>query len=135
MEINTGIRFKHVVLMVALAFGATLAVMVGKRMSGDAMAVVLGVVCGVLAAVPTTLLLTLVLTRGDRLGSDAGGERQARHPAAGAYPPVVVIQGGAPQSPVLPAGMGGYWPGATMGTIDSRDFRVVGGDELLEDRR
>lgn len=134
MEIQTGLRFKHIVLMMAVAFGVTLAVMVAKEMSPEAMAVVIGVVCGVLAAVPTTVLLMLVLTRNERVGRDAERERQQRR-EAGAYPPVVVIQGGAPQAPVLPTGMAGYWPGAAMGTIDARDFRVVGGDELLEDRR
>jgi hypothetical protein len=135
MEIQTGIRFKHIVLLMATAFAVTLAVMVAKQMSSEAMAVVIGVVCGVVAAVPTTALLMLVLVRSDRLGHNTGRERQQRHPAAGTYPPVVVIQGGAPQAPVLPSGMAGYWPGATMGAVDSRDFRVVGGDELLEDGR
>jgi hypothetical protein len=135
MEIQTGIRFKHIVLMMAIAFGVTLAVMVVKEMSSDAMAVVLGVVCGVLAAVPTTVLLVLVLTRSDRLGNEASHEREQRRPQPGAYPPVVVIQGGTPHTPVLPPGMGGYWPGATMSTVDTRDFRIVGGDELLEDQR
>jgi hypothetical protein len=132
MEIQTGIRFKHVVLLMAVAFGVTLAVMVGKEMSSEAMAVVIGVVCGVLAAVPTTVLLTVVLTRGERMGQDAGRGRDARRNEA--YPPVVVIQG-APQGPMLPQQMAGYWPGATMGAVDSREFRVVGGDELLEDGR
>ncbi|MBN1660474.1 MAG: hypothetical protein JXA93_18895 [Anaerolineae bacterium] len=135
MEIQTGIRFKHIVLLMAIAFAVTLAVMVAKQMSSEAMAVVIGVVCGVLAAVPTTVLLMLILVRSDRLGQDAGRGHQQKHSGASAYPPVVVIQGGTPQTPVLPPGMAGYWPGATMGTVDARDFRVVGGDDLLEDGR
>ena len=135
MEIQTGIRFKHIVLMMAIAFAVTFAVMVTKRMSSEAMAVVIGVVCGVVAAVPTTVLLMLALTRDDRLGRDAGHARQQGRAGAGVYPPVVVIQGSGPQPPALPPGMAGYWPGATMGAVDRRDFRVVGGDELLEDGR
>lgn len=135
MEIQTGIRLKHIVLLMAVAFAVTLAVMVGKRMSSEAMAVVIGVVCGVLAAVPTTVLLMLVLARSDRLGPDGGRDRQERRSQSGAYPPVVVIQGGTPQGPGLPPGTAAYWPGATMGTMDAREFRVVGGDELLEDGR
>jgi len=133
MEIQTGIRLKHIVLVMAIAFGVTLAVMVGKRMSSEAMAVVIGVVCGLLAAVPTTVLLTVALTRGERLGQNA--ERDRQRSRAEAYPPVVVIQGGAPQGPALPPGLAGYWPGATMGAAGTRDFRVVGGDELIEDGR
>ena len=136
MEIQAGIRLKHVLVLMAIAFAVTLAVMVGKEMSAEAMAVVIGVVCGVLAAVPTTVLLMLVLARGGplagrdgRTGQESGRSQQGQ---PGAYPPVVVIQGGAPQARALPPGMGDYWPGATMGTVDSRDFRVVGGDDLLE---
>lgn len=135
MEIQTGIRLKHVVLAMAVAFGVTLAIMVGKEMSAEAMAVVIGVVCGVLAAVPTTVLLMLVLAKSERPKQDVGHEHRPEHTGAGAYPPVVVIQGGGPSSPALPPGMAGYWPAAPMHTVGTRDFRVVGGDDLLEDRR
>ncbi|PKO21842.1 MAG: hypothetical protein CVU38_12690 [Chloroflexi bacterium HGW-Chloroflexi-1] len=46
-----------------LAFGVTLALIVGQRMSTDAMAVVIGVAVGVAASVPTSLLLVALLRR------------------------------------------------------------------------
>ena len=46
-----------------LAFGVALAVIIGQRMSTDAMAVVVGVAVGVAASVPTSLLLMALLRR------------------------------------------------------------------------
>jgi hypothetical protein len=61
-----------VVVVVALA------VVVGNRMSVDAMAVVVGVACGVLASIPTSLLLIWALGRNAR--ADAYGDRSAHYP-------------------------------------------------------
>lgn len=49
------------VLGLAAAFIVTLAVIVGKQMSADAMAVVVGVVCGIGASIPTSLLMIYVI--------------------------------------------------------------------------
>ena len=54
---------KKVVLPLMLAFGITLAAIIGQRMSTDAMAVVIGVAVGVAASVPTSLLLVALLRR------------------------------------------------------------------------
>ena len=50
---------KKVAILALLAFAVTLAVIIGQRMSTDAMAVVVGVACGVLASIPTSLLMAL----------------------------------------------------------------------------
>jgi hypothetical protein len=112
-----------------LGFAITLAVVVGKQMSAEAMAVVVGVVCGVAAGIPTSILLLVVFGRRDRMRMEEL-ERQARQQS---YPPVVVVQGGAPQG--LPPGppQGGYWPAPMPGPIETRQFHVVGGDDLLLD--
>jgi hypothetical protein len=111
-----------------LVFAVTLAIIVGKQMTTEAMAVVIGVVCGVLAGIPTSVLLLVALNRRDSLRSREQAARQA--PAN--YPPVVVIQGGA-QQPQLPAMQGGYWPAPNAAPLVSRQFHVVGGDELTVD--
>jgi len=49
-----------------LGFGATLAWVIGQRLTTDAMAVVLGVAVGVAASVPTTVLLMALLRRASR---------------------------------------------------------------------
>ncbi len=71
-----------------LGFATGLGVIVGARLTPDAMAVVIGVVCGVLASVPTSVFLLLLTRRFlERPPSPAGGS--ASTPM---YPPVVVIQ-------------------------------------------
>jgi hypothetical protein len=123
------VSLKQVAAVLLLIFVIVLAVVVGKQMSTEAMAVVIGVVCGVAAGIPTSVLLVVALTRRERQKLE-DEERQARSERS--YPPVVVIQGGAPQAlpPGLPAG---YWPAPMPGPPASRQFHVVGGDDLLPD--
>jgi hypothetical protein len=117
--------FGRLVVVVGLVFVITLAAVVGSRMSAEAMAVVVGVVCGVAAGIPTSVLLLLAMSRRDRQRYDPQ-QRAAQH---GGSPPVVVIQGGAPQA--LPPGQyAGYWPAVTPGMAAERQFQVVGDEEL-----
>lgn len=119
---------KNIAVALGLVFAIALAVVVGSRMSAEAMAVVVGVVCGVAAGIPTSILLLVVMHRRDRLRMDER-EQQMRQQN---YPPVVVIQGGAPQG--LPQGpQAGYWQPPVPGPIETRQFHVVGGEDLLLD--
>lgn len=125
-----GVGVRQVVIVLGTVFAATLAVVVGKQMSSEAMAVVVGVVCGVAAGIPTSMLLLVVLTRRDHKRVDEA--ERARH---GNYPPVVVVQGsgGAQRLPQGP--QAGYWPSPMPGPSVDRQFQVVGGDDLLLDER
>jgi uncharacterized membrane protein YgcG len=131
LDIGAGLEFRKVAVAMGLIFAITLAVVVGRQMSAEAMAVVVGVVCGVAAAVPTSLLLVLVLTRGERRRTqDEGHHRRAR---SGNYPSVVVIQGGGAQGLPSPP-YADYWAGPMPGPAAQRHFQVIGGDELVEHR-
>ena len=77
---------KRAGLILGVVFVVVLAVVVGNRMSVDAMAVVVGVACGVLASIPTSLLLIWALGR--NAGAAAYGDRSAR------YPPIAVVNPG-----------------------------------------
>ena len=128
MDGGGGVGLGRVLVVVGLIFAIALAIIVGKRMSAEAMAVVVGVVCGVAAAIPTSILLLVVFTRRDRQRVDDVEPRQGQQAA----PPVVVIQGGAPQA--LPPGpQAGYWPAPQPGPAVNREFHVVGGDDILLD--
>ena len=108
-----------------LAFAVTLAVVIGSRMSAEAMAVVVGVVCGVAAGIPISVLILFILNRmGDHKDRPYEGLPGGRY---GAYPPVVVIQGGTPASNnLLPP----YYPTQAMVQEPAqRQFRIVGEDE------
>jgi len=115
------------VVLVLLAFAVTLAVVVGNRMSTEAMAVVVGVVCGVAAGIPMSLLIMLLVSRSRQQASpdEWGCAQPGSRP--GPYPPVVVIQGGtaAPNGLLSP-----YYPiPAPMQQPAQRQFRIVGEDE------
>jgi len=125
LEWEEQVSIKQLAAALGLVFAVTLAIIVGKQMTAEAMAVVIGVVCGVAAGIPTSVLLLVALSRRDSLRTREEAARQA--PAN--YPPVVVIQGGA-QQPQLPAMQGGYWPAQNAAPLVSRQFHVVGGDEL-----
>lgn len=114
-------------VLVALVFAITLAVVVGKRMSAEAVAVVVGVVCGVAASVPASVLLLVAMAgREHRPETDLGHGSRGKQ-----YPPVVVIQGGSQQA--LSAGSQlGYWPSTQATPSARREFHVVGGEDLLE---
>lgn len=123
---------RHVILVLGAVFAAVLAIFVGRQMSTEAMAVVVGIVCGVTASIPTSFLLLVVLTRRDREGT----ERRQRQTGQTNQPPVVVIQGGG-AAPGLQAGpQAGYWPAPVPSSEAERQWNVVGGDDLLlEDGR
>lgn len=113
---------RRVIGLAIIAFTVTLGIVVGNRLSSEAMAVVVGVVCGVLASVPTSILL-LVLVR--QLTGEAA-QRPQQPPAT--YPPVIVINPNAPPAdrssrPLFDSPddrLAGYLP---------RQFRVVGNED------
>lgn len=123
-----GVLMRQVAVVLGIVFVIALAVVVGKRMSAEAMAVVVGVVCGVAAGIPTSLLLLVVMTRRDRQRSEEAQHRVRRQDT----PPVVVIQGGS-QQPLSLGPQAGYWPAPHPGTAAGRRFNVVGDDDLLLD--
>jgi hypothetical protein len=98
-----------------------LSIVVGTRISADAMAVIIGIICGVLASIPTSVLLVWALRQRDRqLEMQTGGPYQRM----GGYPPVVVVNG---------QGTNGYGsmmpppaPTLTATANGSRDFKVIG---------
>lgn len=124
---------KRGVAIVGVAFAVALAVVVGNRMSADAMAVVVGVVCGVLASVPTSLLLIWALGRRGQ-GAMSGAERAGQVGAGSHYPPVIVVNPGTGYgvpgcgpAPGLPLERSLPMPGGP------RTFKVVGDEETALD--
>ncbi len=104
--------------LAATAFAVTLAVIIGNRLSDEALAVLAGAVCGVGAAIPTSLLVVAVTRRRD----EARAPTTIAHQSQGPYPPIVVI---APPNGQR-WGEGGGLP--TFEAPVQRRFTVVGGD-------
>jgi hypothetical protein len=123
---------KRVIVPLMLGFGLALALVIGQRMSTDAMAVVIGVAVGVASSVPTSLLLVALLRRERALTSLQGGPERSSYLGAQSpvLPPSVVVLNAsdlaglrreAPPAPLPPVGLvqdGGL-----------RRLRVVGDDE------
>ncbi|HDD23938.1 MAG TPA: hypothetical protein ENF52_00675 [Chloroflexi bacterium] len=108
-------RLKLVAGMMAIGFAVTLAIVVGNRLSDEALAVLAGAVCGVGAAIPTSLLIVVVSRRRDN--PSEGSRRRtsataltAAHPA---YPPVVVV------APPSGSPYGRSWSGNDWRTLAS----------------
>jgi len=101
----------------AVAFSVALAVVIGNRMSAEAMAVVIGVVCGVAASIPTSALM-LAMARRSRSACE-----EAR--AAESRPPVVVVAPG--PMPASPAQV--PWPAYAPPAVRApREYHIVGDD-------
>ncbi len=114
---------KRIAALVAVAFAVTLAVVVGTRLSSDAIAVLVGVVAGVAASIPTALLLIVVTRRRKEEDDDETYYQDRRRDG----PPVIVVApGSAPQT--LPEYMGNYQAQLAPPT-DRRHFRVMGYDD------
>ena len=118
---NVGERLRVFAGLAATAFAVTLAVLIGNRLSDEALAVLAGAVCGVGAAIPTSLLVVAV----SRWRDGPRAPPMAPVPQ-NPYPPVVVVAppGGQPGSHAwntLPP---------SFGTPVQRHFTVVGGSSV-----
>ena len=118
---NIGERLQIFAGLAATAFAVTLAVIIGNRLSDEALAVLAGAVCGVGAAIPTSLLVVAVTRRRD----------EARAPTTmvapqSSYPPVVVV---APPGGQQGANGWNALPPSFNAPIQ-RHFTVVGGSQV-----
>jgi hypothetical protein len=122
-----------------LSFVVTLALIIGWRLSDQAMAVIVGVVAGVVASIPTSLMVVWLALRARRAFPSetvwSAGEPVAAAPAA--QPRVIIVQAtpAAPASPtsqrsltVLPA-YAAPEPTAFNGlALGPRHFTLLGED-------
>jgi hypothetical protein len=121
-----------------LGFAVTLAVVVGQRLSAEAMAVVIGVIAGVAASIPTSLIVVWFASRSNMTHTvvDMPVPR-----AAEPEPRVVVVTQPPPPAPAYQSYAGypaqglqpaGYTPAgyAPPAILPPRRFTVVGGTEL-----
>lgn len=122
-EKNPRKEYLKALAIVAIAtFSITLAVIVGSRLSDEALAVLAGAVCGVGAAIPTSLLVVAVTRRRHQ----ATDQPVTQSPSHRAYPPVVVVSPGSQP----------YWQPGQLPRPETqinhipvpREFTVVGGD-------
>jgi hypothetical protein len=82
---------KRLIPIILLGFGVALAIVIGQRMSTDAMAVVIGVAVGVAASVPTSLLLVALLRKERASYRPDMGREQMYPPALPQQQPNVIV--------------------------------------------
>jgi hypothetical protein len=111
--------------VVAVSFVVTLGLVVGNRLSDEALGVLAGAVCGVGAAIPTSLIVVAVTMRRDRSDSrSAPGRSPGDWPRPNPYPPVVVVS--PPVGQQRPHQTWNALPPSLSAPIE-RSFTVVGG--------
>ena len=112
---------KKFLYVTGVIFVITLAVVMGTRMSPDALAVVIGIICGVLASIPTSAMLVWVMRQRDKQIEMQLGQGR---PYGGQYPPVVVVNG-----QQQPNGYGSSYPAPALMSgppAGGRSFKVIG---------
>lgn len=115
-------KARVIALLMLIAFTATLAVIIGNRVSADSLAMLVGVICGMGASVPISIL-ALWLTRRSSRRDETDYARQHT------YPPVVVINPATTTAQQRPSSAYYTPPMLEQGT--SRRFTIVGDEESI----
>jgi hypothetical protein len=133
-------------VLITVAFMVTVGVVIGTRLSSDAIAVLVGVIAGVAASIPCALLLLAVTRRQERYDDEWDDDRyddrydESTRSDGGRYgergravPPIIVVTPGqaAPQQLAPWATGQPTWNAWQEGapSRSQRTFRVMGYDE------
>ena len=124
----SNVEFRVIGIVLLVVFTVTLAVMVGNRLSAEALAVLVGIVCGVAASIPTGLLIMAITRRPDSAPERRQYQETQRpsRPSPREYPPVIIVNpggSGPTMSQWLPPIPQALAPG------EGRRFRVIGQEE------
>lgn len=115
-------RARYLLLLPLIAFAITLGMVIGERLSREAMIVILGVVAGIAASIPTSLLTAWMVAR--RTGPPAITPTPAPYPPPAQEPRIIVVQ----SPPPAPAASVPLYAEPHR----ERQFNVIGGaDELV----
>lgn len=120
---------KNGIILAGIAFAVALAVLVGNRLSDEAMAVVVGAVCGISASVPVSVALVIAASR--NWGRDAGeGPREVGYDyGAHRYapqPPQILVVSPPAQAPYTYPPNQYYLPPGAPDVGSPRNFKIIG---------
>ena len=116
------------IFIIGIVFAATLAYVVGNRLSNEAMAVVVGALCGISASIPVSIALFIAASknwgRTEQLGEEPSD--YAARPYA-PQPPFIVVAPPQFSQPHYPQALSSYFPTSMpSNTIEARDFKIIG---------
>ena len=115
------------IVLVGIAFAVTFAVIVGQRLSDEAMAVVVGAICGISASIPVSIGFVIAATRHwgrEERGDDSVGRR---YDEPRPQQPIIVVA--PPQQLQSPYNFNQgqyYFPPSAPPPGAPRDFKIVG---------
>ena len=116
------------IILAGIAFAVALAVIVGNRLSNEAMAVVVGAVCGISASIPVSIALVIAASKNwgreeapREIEYDYGAHRYAPQP-----PQILVVSPPQAQSPFGFPQNQYYLPPGAPDAGAPRDFKIVG---------
>jgi hypothetical protein len=120
------------IVIIGICFAVTLALVVGNRLSNEAMAVVVGALCGISASIPVSVGLVIAASR--NWGRDEHRDEPSTRPHLDPYPyrqpqpPVIVISPPAQNiSPYQYPGSPYYIPPSTDdAAYNGREFKIIG---------
>lgn len=133
-------KLSTLIALAALIFAGTLAVIIGQRLSTEAMAVLLGVFAGVIASVPTTAVVTWLVLRNNQPTQTVRVERTIHTPAPVEQAPYHSMLPAPYTMPpgLMPNGQNNPFAGTPyqnipyQGLPNTREFTVIGGDPISE---
>jgi hypothetical protein len=119
------------IILAGIAFAVALAVIVGNRLSNEAMAVVVGAVCGISASIPVSVALVIAASKNwgreeapREIGYDYGAHRYAPQP-----PQILVVSPPPAQPPSYQPYSGTpYFPPPQIDQppYTLREFKIIG---------
>ncbi len=121
------------IILAGIAFAVTLAVIVGNKLSSEALAVAVGALCGIAASIPVSVGLVIAASRNwghtEERPREIEREYPQRQPQHYPQQPQVIVVA-PPQIQQPPYGYPNqpyYFPPPANGNpYDSREFKVVG---------
>lgn len=115
-------RARQLLILPLSAFAITLGIVIGERLSTEAMIVVIGVVAGVAASIPTSLVTVWLVSR--RQWPAASTPTPAPRPAPAEEPRIIVVQ--TPPAPPVATAVPIY----SEHTSTPRHFNIIGDPDL-----
>lgn len=116
-------RLRLAIFLIVMAFSVTLAIIIGTRLSDQALAVIVGVVAGVAVSIPTSLIIVWFATR-------SVSARTIREPEPRSESPRIVVVQPSPTPPLPPSlGDSRYYVPPPAPARERRKFTIIGGDE------
>jgi len=126
-------------ILAGIAFAVALAVIVGNRLSNEAMAVVVGTVCGISASIPVSIALVIAASknwgreeRPREIGYDYEARRdcgELRHSHAPQPPQILVVSPPQHNAPAYPYSGAPYFPPPQIDNTpynSPREFKIIG---------